>query len=112
MKQKKLLEALAMMKPTSKAQLKQQCLYLSRLDVDKAERMYDFLVKDMQGIPDIEPEQRSFMDNFGERANGIVGWLRDNQDMIGQGMDFLRSIISKRKGPAVPPGNPLPPING
>lgn len=98
-----------MIKPTSKAALKSQCLYLSRLDVDKAERMYDFLVKDMEGIPDVEPASKSFMQNFGEQANGIMGWLRENQDMLGQGVDFIKGIISGRKAKAVPA--PLPPIN-
>ena len=74
--------------------------------------MYDFLVKDMEGIPDVEPASRSFMQNFGDQANGIVGWLRENKDMIGDGVDFIRGIISSRKGGANPPATPLPPING
>ena len=101
-----------MIKPTSKAALKQQCLYLSRLDVGKAEKMYEFLVKDVaDSIPDVEPASRSFIQNFGEQANGVFGWLRENQDMLGQGVDFIKGIIKGRKGvPA--PAEPLPPING
>lgn len=110
-RQKKLLEAVKMIKPTSKEALKQQCLYLARLDVSKAERMYDFLVKGVENsIPDVEPASRSFIQNFGEQANGIFGWLRENQDMLGQGVDFIKGIIKGRK-PA-PPAEPLPPING
>lgn len=100
-----------MVKPTSKAELKRQCLYLCNLDVAKAEKMYDFLVKGMEGIPDVEPEQRPFLERFGEQASGIFGWLRENQDVIGQGIDFIRGIIGK-KGGATPPSTPLPPING
>lgn len=99
-----------MIKPTSKAALKSQCLYLSRLDVDKAERMYDFLVKDMEGIPDVEPASKPFMQNFGEQASGIMGWLRDNQDMLGQGVDFIKGLLAGRKGKTLPAA-PLPPIN-
>lgn len=99
-----------MIKPTSKASLKQQCLMLSNLNVEKAERMYDFLVKDMPGLPDVEPASRSFMQNFGEQANGVVGWLRENKDMLGEGVDFIRGLIASRKG-GTPPA-PLPPING
>ena len=99
-----------MIKPTSKASLKAQCLYLSNLNVDKAERMYDFLVKGMDGIPDVEPESRTFIQNFGEQVNGVIGWIRENQDMLGQGVDFIRGIISKRKG--IVHAEPLPPING
>jgi len=95
-----------MINPTSKAALKSQCLYLCRLDIEKAEKMYDFLVKDMEELPAIEPAQRSFIQNFGEQANGIFGWLRENKDMLTQGVNFIRGIISTRKGAA-----PLPPIN-
>lgn len=107
------MEAIAMIKPTSKATLKAQCLYLSNLNVEKAEKMYDFLVKDMNDIPDVEPAARSFMQNFGEQANGVLGWLRENQDMLGQGVDFIKGIIESRRG-GIPnaPVNPLPPING
>ena len=82
---------------------------LCNLNVEKAEKMYDFLVKDMSDIPDVEPAQKSFLQNFGEQANGVIGWLRENQDMIGQGVDFVRGIIASRKGTPAPP---LPPING
>ena len=109
-RKKRLIEKLSMIKPTSKAELKRQCLYLSNLDVDKAERMYNFLVKDVD-IPDVEPASRSFIQNFGEQASGVFGWFRDNQDMIGQTVDFVKGIISSRKG-GVPPATPLPPING
>lgn len=107
-RQEKLREAIAMIKPTSKAALKGQCLYLCNLNVDKAEKMYDFLVKDMQGIPDVEPESKSFIANLGEQANGVIGWLRDNQDMLGQGVKVVQNIIASRKGV---PSAPLPPIN-
>lgn len=111
-RQERLIEKLNMIKPTSKAELKRQCLYLSNLDVDKAEKMYNFLVKDVD-IPDVEPASRSFVQNFGEQASGVFGWFRENQDMIGQAVDFVRGIIASRKGgAAVPPASPLPPING
>ena len=107
---KRLIDKLSMIKPTSKAELKRQCLYLSNLDVDKAEKMYNFLVKDVD-IPDIEPSSKPFIQNFGEQASGVFGWFRENQDMIGQAADFIKGIIASRKG-GVPPTTPLPPING
>ena len=77
--------------------------------MDKAERMYDFLVKGMNGLPDVEPSQQPFMQRFGEQANGILGWLRDNQDMLGQGIDFIKGLVNRKGG--TPPTTPLPPIN-
>ena len=104
------MDLVGMIKPTSKAALKQQCLFLSNLDVEKAEKMYDFLIKDMEEIPAVEPASRSWMENFGDQANGVVGWLRDNKDVLGQGVDFIRGLIASRKGGAAPAA-PLPTIN-
>ena len=98
-----------MIKPTSKAALKRECLYLCNLNVEKAEKMYDFLVKGMSDIPDIEPASKSFVQNLGDQANSIFGWLRENQDMLSQGVDFIRGIVTKKSG--VPTPTPLPPIN-
>ena len=99
------MEAISMIKPTSKASLKQTCLFLSNLDVDKAMKMYEFLVKDMDGIPDVDPAARTFVENFGEQANGILNWFRQNQDMLGKGLSFIRGVAESRKSA------PLPPIN-
>ena len=107
-KEQRLREKLSMIRPTSKSALKRECLYLCNLDVQKAERMYDFLVKDMQGIPDVEPEAKTFIQNFGEQAAGVLGWLRENRDMLGDGFDFIRGLVS-RKGST--PAAPLPQIN-
>ena len=101
-----------MIKPTSKAELKRTCLYMSNLDVDKAEKMYRFLIDGLENIPDVEPTSKPFIQNFGEQASGVMGWFRENQDMISQGVDMIREIISKRKGVPTTPVNPLPQING
>lgn len=105
------MEMASMIKPTSKVELKRTCLYLCHLDVEKAEKMYDFLVKGMEDIPDIEPSQQPFIQRFGEQANGILGWLRENKDVLGQGVDFIKGLASRKGGGAVPPSTPLPPIN-
>ena len=101
-----------MIRPTSKAALKQQCLLLSNLDVEKAEKMYDFLIKGMEEIPAVEAASKSFMQNFGEQASGVLAWFRENQDIIGQGMDIIKGIVASRKGSPAVSSTPLPPING
>ena len=105
------MEMVGMIRPTSKAALKQQCLFLSNLDVEKAEKMYDFLIKDMEEIPAVEPASRSFLQNFGDQANGVVGWLRENKDVLDQGVDLIRGLLASRKGNPVPIADPLPNIN-
>lgn len=97
-----------MIKPTSKSALKQQCLYLSNFDVEKAEKMYDFLIKDMEELPAIDPAQKTFIENFGGQVSGVFKWMRENQDMLSQGYEIIKGVIAKRKGIPV---NPLPPIN-
>lgn len=97
-----------MIKPTSRAALKSQCLMLCNLNVERAEKMYDFLVKDIGDIPDIEPTHKPFIQNFGEQASGVLGWFRENEDVLSQGVEFIRSIV-KKKAPV--PTNPIPPIN-
>jgi hypothetical protein len=109
-RQQRIMDMVGMIRPTSKAALKQQCLFLSNLDVEKAEKMYAFLIRDMEDIPAVEPASRSFMQNFGDQANGVVGWFRENRDVIGEGVDFVRGIIASRKG-GTPPATPLPNIN-
>lgn len=102
------MEMIGMIKPTSKAALKQQCLFLANLDVEKAERMYDFLIKDMEEIPAVETASKSFVQNFGEQASGVLGWFRDNQDVLSQGVNLIRGIIGKK---GAVPAAPLPQIN-
>ena len=111
-KQQRLMETIGMIRPTSKAALKQQCLFLANLDVEKAEKMYDFLIKGMEDIPAVETASKPFLQNFGEQASGILGWFRENQDVLGQGVDLIKGIISSRKGSPAPTAAPLPPING
>lgn len=100
-----------MIQPTSKSDLKRECLYLCNLDVAKAEKMYDFLVKDMPTLPEIPPAQKGFVQNFGEQANGVLSWFRENEDVFTKGFDFIQRIIASRKGGSIPPSAPLPPIN-
>ena len=98
-----------MIKPTSKAALKSQCLYLSGLDIAKAEKMYDFLVKDMTDLPDVEPASKPLIQNIGEQANGVFGWLRENEDVIAKSAEFIKNIFQRKSAAA--PTNPLPPLN-
>ena len=98
-----------MVKPTSKYALKQQCLMLCNLKVKESEEMYDFLIKGMEeSIPDIDPEQKSAVQNFGETANGVLKWFRENQDVLSKGVDMIKGLVSRGKPTDI---TPLPPIN-
>ena len=101
-----------MIKPTSKAELKRMCLYMSNLDVEKADKMYKFLIDGLEDIPAVEPTSKPFIQNIGEQASGFFDWVRKNEDVMKQGADMIRGIIEKRKGIPASQEKPLPPING
>jgi len=110
---KKKLAMIQAIRPTSKATLKIQCLFACKGDISESEKLYDYFAKDMPDLPDYDPVQPTWVDNTKDMANGIMGWLKENQDTLAQGYEFITGII-KMKG-ALPPagtGEPLPPING
>ena len=109
----KRLEMMQGLRPTSKATLKMQCLMVCKGDIDEAEKLYDYFAKDMPELPDYDPIQPTWMDNTKDTVNGIMGWLRENQDTLAQSYEFIRSVVSKRELPPIAPdvAEPLPSIN-
>lgn len=103
-------------RPTSKATLKMQCLFACKGDIDEAMKLYDYFAKDMPELPDYEPVAPTWMDNTKETVNGLMGWLKENQDTLAQGYEFIRNVIQRRGMPPVEEptgtGAPLPDING
>jgi hypothetical protein len=99
---------------TSKSSLKLQCLFCAKGDLKEAKELYDFFAADMPNLPDYDPPVPTWMDNTKETVNGLMGWLKENQDTLAQGYDFIRGIIQKRGAVTeMPPvdATPLPPIN-
>lgn len=104
-----MMDLVSMIKPTSKASLKQTCLFLTNFDVKKAAEMYEFLIKDMEDIPAVEAASKNFMQNFEEQANGVFEWMRKNEDVLKRGLAIFQNIAARRKGGTAV--EPLPPIN-
>ena len=104
-------------RPTSKASLKQFCLVATQCKVEEAEKLYDFLIKDMEDLPMFDPEPKTWVDNTKSAVGDILGFIKENQDTLAQGYELIRSIAAARGknlpsiGGAVPPSTPLPPIN-
>lgn len=90
-------------KPTSKATLKIQCLFACKGDIEESMKLYDYFAKDMADLPDYDPAPATWVDNTKDIATGIFGWLKDNQDTLAQGYEFIRSIVQSRG---------LPPLGG
>lgn len=98
-------------KPTSKSSLKQFCLLTAKGDVKQAMELYDFMIKDMEDLPVFDPVPPTFIDNAKSTVTGILGFVQENKDGIGQVADIVRAILGKR-GSAAVVSEALPPING
>lgn len=97
---------------TSKSSLKLQCLFCAKGDLKEAKELYDFFASDMPDLPDYDPIPPTWIDNTKETVNGLMSWLKDNQETLAQGYDFIRGIIEKKQIPStLPPSEPLPNIN-
>lgn len=94
-----------MIKPTSKATLKSTCLLISNGDVEKAERLYDFYVKDMPDLPAFDQPEPTWVDNTKSTLNGLFSFLGEHKDGLSQGYEIIRSILNAR-------GSNLPPLGG
>lgn len=110
---KKKMEFIQSYIPTSKAQLIQVAMWYHKGNVEKAQEMVDFYTKNMR-LPDFDPVQPTFIQQLKGSASELYTWIRDNQNDIIQGYQFIQGII-KNKGEIIPPtieeGAPLPPIN-
>ena len=110
----KQLEMIQAIRPTSKATLKMQCLFACKGDIAESTKLYDYFAKDMPELPDYDPVQPTWIDNTKETVSGLMGWLKENQDTLAQGYEFIRGIVQNRSLPPITPeapAAPLPPIN-
>ena len=116
---KKRLEMIQAVRPTSKATLKMQCLMVCKGDIDEAAKLYDYFARDMPALPDYDAPAPTWLDSTKDVAGGIVSWLGQNKDTLAQGYEILRAITGNRlpplamglDTPPAPPAEPLPPIN-
>lgn len=101
------------LRPTSKASLKMQCLLTCNGDLEKATKLYDFMIKDMEDLPMFDVQPPTTMQQVKETIGQGMGWLKENQNEIMQGIEWIRSMFGK--GGGMPPNgatpSPIPPIN-
>lgn len=92
--------------PTSKVALKMSCLRACNNDVEKAAKLYDFFVKDMQNIPDFDPVPPSMFEQAKSTIGDLFGWLDNNQDKLAGAFQLIQQF---RGGGAIATGQP--PVN-
>lgn len=98
-------------KTTSKLSLKLSCLAISNGDIEKADRMYEYFVKDMQ-LPDIDPVPPTTFQQVKETAGTIFGWVKDNKDEVSQAINMIQTLRSGQpivNAPTAPPVD-IPPL--
>lgn len=95
-------------RPTCKAQLLQVALWYHKGDVEKAQQMVDFYVKNME-LPDYEPQPMSWQENTKNTVNGLMEWLKENRDTLESGVQFVRDLMGKTRQSSN--ATPLPEIN-
>ena len=115
---KKRLEMIQGIRPTSKASLKLQCLFACKGDVDEAKKLYDFFADDIPSLPDYDPAPQTWVDTTKRTAGDLFSWIRDNKDSIVTGYEMVRQMTGNRLPPltlpmadAAAPAEPLPEIN-
>ena len=104
-------EILQRMIPTSKAALKIQCLQAAKFDVVEAEKLYNFMIKDMEELPIFEQQKPSVIVQAKDTVVDAFKWANDNQEQIINWVGFVKSLFNK--GGDVPPtgGAAVPNIN-
>lgn len=108
-------DMIQMIRPTSKASLKTQCLLIANGDIEKAEKLYDFYAKDMPDMPLYDAPTPTWVDNTKETLNGLFSFFGEHKDELSQGYEMIRSLFGGRTPEnVIPPtviDTPLPPIN-
>lgn len=88
-------EVLQRMIPTSKASLKIQCLQAAKFDVAEAEKLYNFMIKDMEELPLFDPQRQSVVMQTKELLGDAFKWANDNQEQIFNWVGFVKSLFAK-----------------
>ena len=109
-----ILKVLPNLNISSKASLKQFCLLATKCDVEQAEKLYTFLMKDMDELPMFDPVKPTTMQNIKTTATDVFSFIKENGNEIQQGVAIIRGLFGKGAAPVteVPPVvEPIPPIN-
>lgn len=89
--------------PTSKMTLKLSCLSACDNDIDRAEKLYQFLVGDLGELPDVDPVSPSGFQQVKESVSEVFGWINEHREDIEKGVQLIQSF----RGNTKPATNPL-----
>ena len=99
---------LDMVDVSSRMSLKMSCIRACGGDISKAKDLYDFLVKDIEAIPDFPVTPPSMVQQIKETVGSVFGWVKENREDIIQAVGFVQSIVKKPS--AAPATTEIPPL--
>lgn len=100
-----------MIVPTSKMALKASCIRACGNDIDRAEKLYDFFMKDIESIPDFDVVPPTTLQQIKSVAGDIFGWVDQNQDKLVGAFNLIQSLRGGTTiGAAAGPPAGIPPI--
>ena len=94
---------------TSKMSLKLSCLRACNNNLSEAEKLYDYLVRDIADLPDVDPIPPTTMQQIKQSAEEIFGWVNSHSEDIAKGWSFIQMMRGNAPTAATPPAN-VPPI--
>ena len=104
----------SLIQTSSKEALKRSALLVCNNDIRKASELYEFFIKDMPNLPDVEPVPVTAFDQMKDAAVGIFNWGRQNQDQIINVVNMVLNAMGKSPigVPSVPVTEvpPAPPV--
>jgi hypothetical protein len=106
-KDKILIQNLSALRATSKLSLKMSCIAIAEGDLDKATKMYEFFIQDME-LPDTDPIPLSKMQSIKHGIEEIGGLYKENKDDIMGVVNFVMGMFGKQ--PPTSGGTNIPPL--
>lgn len=95
---------------TSRIGLKLSCLHACNNNLTEAEKLYDFLVKDIADLPDLEPMRPTVVQQIKQSADEIFGWVNSHSDDFVKGWQLIQAMRGTTPMTATPPPANVPPI--
>lgn len=81
-----------MINPSSKISLKLSCLMACDRDIEKAERLYNFLADGVETMPDFDIPNPSIYEQIKQGAGQFFGWIKENKNDLIDAYSFIQQI--------------------
>lgn len=100
----------SLIQTSSKEALKRSALLVCNNDIRKASELYEFFIKDMPNLPDVEPTAPSALEQMRDAAVGIFKWGQQNQDQLIGVVNMVLGAMGKDPiGLPITPATEVPP---